>query len=303
MKKWIGFFLMVLFCTGCLAGCALQQEEENMGYVLWFAGDIEKDSTDARALASVSFPEPEITVDSLMLGLLEGPDRESGLLNLIPEGTQLLGWTLSNGLLKVNLSSEYRELTGIDLTLADYSITLTLCQLDEVQRVSISVDGQPLDSRYRQILSEDQVIFSGVEEEPVEKSVALYFPRSGGRGLGVEIRNFQLTEDDILAEVVTRALISGPNSDELTAFLPDGIELRDLRLEDGVCQVDFSEELLTMMPENEDRQLLVIYAIVNSLGNLDSVESVQIFVEGEQLTRYGQIFLPETLEPDFGMVE
>ena len=51
----------------------------------------------------------------------------------------LRSWTLNNGLLTVDFSSTYGTLSGIDLTLADYSVVLTLTQLEEVETVMITV--------------------------------------------------------------------------------------------------------------------------------------------------------------------
>lgn len=306
MRKWAILLSLALLLGAVLWGCAGGQSWETAGPVLWFAGDIGNDddwSSDTRAVAWVPYPGDELSVDGLMAALLAGPDRDSGLTSPFPEGARLLGWRLEeNGLLWVDLSDEYGGLKDIGLTLADYCITLTLSQLEGVERVKITVNGRLLSSRYRQDLSGEQAIFSGVEEEPVEVSATLYFPRTGGRGLGVERRVFQLTEDDVLAEIVTRALMDGPEGDDLSNFLPEGTELRGLRMEDDVCLVDFSEQLLTGMPEEEERQTLLVYAIVNSLGNLSSVTSVRLLVEGEPLTSYGVVALPGPLEPDFGLV-
>lgn len=304
MKKRMIALSLTLLLGLLLWSCAVQPNQEEEGLMLWFAGDTGDWSSDTRAVDSVPYQGGEPTVDGLMAALLAGPDKDSGLVSPFPAGVRLLGWQLDrDGLLWVDLSESYGSLTGIDLTLADYCIALTLGQLDGVERVSVTVSGRRLGYRYRQELSGDQVIFSGAEEKPVEKSVPLYFPRAAGRGLGIETRVFQLTEDDVLAEIVTRGLLAGPEDGTLAAVVPEGTELRSVRLEDGVCAVDFSGTFLSGMPEDETGQALVVYSIVNTLGNLDSVESVRLRVEGESLTRYGGILLPDPLEPDFGLVD
>lgn len=285
-----------------LSGCSRRPAEEP-GLQLWFAGDAEHWSSTTTAVATVTCTGEESTVDGLMAALLAGPPADSGLISPIPAGTRLLGWHLEDGLLQIDLSGEYGRLTGIDLTLADYCITLTLSQLPQVERVSITVNGRPLSGRYRQELSGEQVIFSGAEEKPVEVTETLYFPRAAGRGLGVESRTFQLTEGEVPAEIVTQALLAGPETEELSPVIPEGTRLNALRLEDGVCTVDFSEEFLTGMPEEEELQIQVIYSIVDTLGNLDSVRSVCIQVEGETLPAYGSVVLPGPLEPDFGLTD
>lgn len=296
-----------MLCLACalaltLGGCAAPSPEE-MGTVLWFAGDTSVWSNDVKAVDVLPFQGEEVTVDSLMEALLAGPGPDSALRSPIPAGTRLLGWQLEeDGLLWVDLSGAYGSLAGMELTLADYCIALTLEQLEEVERVTVTVNGRTLSYRYRQELSGDQVILSGVEELPVEMSAFLYFPRTAGRGLSFEQRTFQLTEGDVLAEVVTQALIDGPQGEGLSSVIPEGAQLQSVRLEEGVCTVSFSEAFLTGLPEDEDRQTLLVYAVVNTLGNLDAAESVVIQVEGETLERCGAVVLPGPMEPDFGLV-
>ena len=179
---------------------------------------------------------------------------------------------------------------------------MTLCQIEAVERVSITVSGRQLSYRYRQELEAGQAVLSGAEEQPVEVSAMLYFPRAAGRGLGFEARVLQLTEGDVLAEAVVRALMDGPEGEQLAAVIPEGTQLNAAQMEDGVCVLDFSQALLDGMPETAEGQALLVYSIVNTLGNLESVESVRFQVEGQPLSAYGTVDLSEPLEPDFGLV-
>lgn len=301
MKKR-GILILCAALVSCfLWSCAAPQNEEKTGPVLWFSGDTTQWTDTTVAVDTVPY-SGDMTVPALMEGLLSGPSAESGLLSPIPLGTRLLDWRLDrSGLLQVELSEEYGTLAGVDLTLADYCITLTLDQLAGVEQVIITVNGDLPDNRYRQSLTADQVILSGAEEQPVEVPAALYFPRSGGRGLGLEERTFQVTEGDVLVEIVTQALLEGPTSAGLTSLIPEETSLLSAHLEDGVCYVDFSAELVEQMPEGEDAQTLVLYSLADTLGNLESVESVVLRVEGETMTRYGMVEFGGVLEPDFGM--
>lgn len=286
-----------------LAACA-PSPEAGTGPVLWFANDLSDWDSSSRheALSSVPY-RGEMTVDALLDALLDGPAADSGLLSPFPAGTRLLGWQLDeDGLLWVDLSESYGSLTGIALTVADYCITLTLGQLEGVERVSVTVSGRTISYRYWQEMSPSQAVLSGVEETPVEVSAVLYFPRSGGRGLGFESRTLQLTEADTLVAAVAAALLEGPGDSALTTVIPEGTQLRAATLEDGVCVVDFSQALLDGMPASPEQQALLVYSIVNTLGNLDAVVSVRIQVEGADLAAYGAVDLSAPLEPDFGLV-
>ena len=294
--------LSVLALLLALSGCAAAPGQEE-GPVLWFTGVLSDwENSSYSAMDTVSYGG-DLSVEAMMNALLAGPDRDSGLTSPFPAGTRLLGWKLdADGLLWVDLSDDYGSLAGIRLTLADYCITMTLSQLTGVERVSVTVSGRQLSYRYRQELEPGQVVLSGAEERPVEKSAVLYFPRAAGRGLGFETRVFQVTEDDVFADVVTRALLDGPREEELTFVIPEGTQLISAKVEDGVCVLDFSKELLDGMPEEAEGQTMLIYSIVNTLGNLESVGAVRFQVEGEDLTAYGAVELPGPLEPDFGLV-
>lgn len=293
----IGLILALIILSCCEA-----DQEETDGPVLWFAGDVSNWNEASGAVESTPYTG-ELEVEPLLAALLAGPGRESGLKSPFPAGTALLDWSLSDGLLSLDLSEPYGTLEGLDLTLADYCLTLTLTQIERVERLAVTVEGKPLKGCYWDQMDASQALLSGAEERPVEVSADLYFPRAAGRGLGVESRTFQIAEGDVLAEQVMLALLNGPEDQELSTAIPEGTDLRSMRLEDGVCYVDLSQELLDGLPQSEELQTLLIYSIVDTLGNLTTVDSVCLQVEGETLSRLGEVELPPALEPDFGLAD
>jgi germination protein M len=212
---------------------------------------------------------------------------------------QLLDWSHTGNTVHLLLSQKYDQLTGIDLTLAESSIVLTLCQLDSISRVQISLERSP--GKIYSLRTAEDMLFTGAEEEPREVPVELYFPRSSGRGLGFESRVLILTEDDDLYSEVTRALLSGPESSGLQAPFPEDLEVLGSKLEGGVCHINFSSQLLDVEASAAAKDLL-LYSIVDTLGNMDSVNSVQLMVEGEPLLHYGNTDTSMPLEPDFGLL-
>lgn len=239
-------------------------------------------------------------VEELMGLLLAGPDGLD-LTSPFPTGVSLLSWTQEDGRLILDLSEQYGGLSGVDLTVADYCITLTMCQVPGVESVSITVDGEEVAFRHTQQLTAGDVILTGAEEEPVYVSVTLWFPRREGDGLGVETRQILLTEDDTLAGAVTAALLSGPGYESLTPAAPEGTALRGVTVEDRVCVLDLSEAFLTGEPGSFRQAQLMVYGLVNTLCSLptSAVESVQIRVEGAPVDYYGGLPLSSPLEPDF----
>ena len=129
--------------------------DEN-GYELYFlsdpnsAGGGDAIRAQEKRLVLDGAMETEDCVRALMEALLAGPDEPS-LSSPIPEGTALKSLKVSGRRARIDLSAQYARLTGIDLSLADYCITLTLTQLPDVARVRITVAGRELDYRSRQV--------------------------------------------------------------------------------------------------------------------------------------------------------
>lgn len=289
MKRLLWLLLAAAAGLSLLAGCASDQEEGE-GLLLWFAADQSLQEVPTAALASQPY-QGEASVPDLLAALLDGPEAGGGLVSAIPAGTRLLDWRVEDGIAHVDLSQPYGDLVGVDLTVADYSIALTLTQLEGVDGVRITVNGSDPEGGGGRVLYAEDVVFSGVEEEPVELSAALYFRRSGTQELGYELRVFQLTEEDDPTLAVLEALLEGPQDEGLAAILPEGLEVRSVRVENGVCYADLSAVLLESVPDSREEQELVVYSIVNTLCSLDTMDGVELQVEGEALESYGQLEL------------
>ena len=88
---------------------------------------------------------------ALVAELLKGP-ADPTLKSPFPKGNgPELSAEQKGTELRVDLSAAYSTLSGVELSLADYAITLTLTQLPDVARVRITVAGRELDYRSRQV--------------------------------------------------------------------------------------------------------------------------------------------------------
>lgn len=134
----LSVLLLLLLC-----GCA--RDQESTIYEVWFPS---RDDGAACALSAERrlLPQDQEPIEGLLDLLLAGPQSEA-LLPIVPSGTTLRGWTQAGQLVTVDLSARYAALSGIGLTLADYCIVRTLCQLPDVEAVAITVDGEAI--RYR----------------------------------------------------------------------------------------------------------------------------------------------------------
>ena len=209
----------------------------------------------------------------------------------MPEEVKIISGIIVEREMLLELSEEYLELSGIEKTLTDYCIALSLLELDEIQTVSIYVDGVPIT---RGLSSSDVLLYDG-EESPYEKQVRLYFAESGGRYLDTESRTLSVSDDTSLERYVIDELLRGPNDEALVSAIPEGTSLVSISTADGLCSVCFSEEFYSNRPDTFEEERLAVYSIVNSLTSLAEIEEVLITIEGMQAGSYVYMDLSEPI--------
>ena len=191
----------------------------------------------------------------------------------------------------MDFSAVYGTLSGMDLTLADYAVTMTLAQLPDVARVRITVAGNNLDYRSRQVFLIRDILFAPKEDVVGTVAVQLYFPNEDG-ALTPEDRTLSLYEGDTQVSAVVRALENGPETKELLPVLPDGFKVRKTWLEEGTCYVSLSSALLDGQPDPASLTQAVA-SLEQSLLSLETVENVCFLVDGELSETFGPVELPD----------
>lgn len=292
MKKrftaWLVCLAMLLSASACTSGQGPQTAKEDYG--LWFAVDEESTRRDLPAIDMEHRVWDETpTAEQLLRALLEGP-RSEHLKTPFPEGVSLRSVFVDkfNRTAQVDLSEQYGGLAGVDLTIADYCITLTLCQMPEINSVRIRVEGQYISYRDRQQMRTGDVLFSGIDEEPKTFLAALYFPNQRG-SLTAEYRQVSRGEESTPARIVLEELQRGSSTGLVERALPMGTQILSLEVEQGVCRVDLSREFLLNKPRVEKEGGLMVYALVNTLCALAGINQVQILVEGQKVDSYGGV--------------
>ncbi len=62
--------------------------------------------------------------------------------------------------------------------------------------------------------------------------------------------------------------------------------------------MDLSPEFIQGLPGSETTAALMVYAMVNTLCELDGVEAVQLYIDGEPAPAVGSLPLDRALIPD-----
>ncbi len=127
--------------------------------------------------------------------------------------------------------------------------------------------------------------------------VSLYYVDATGQSLVSEDRKIVKTEG--IARQTLQELFKGPENSEYSSVVPEGTKLLDINIkEDGMCIVDLSSEVRQVKDEQQEK--LVVYAIVNTLGEFPSISSVTFLIDGQPSDYIGGYMdLSNPLEPDY----
>lgn len=281
-----GIFLLALLCSACAQA---DSETSESDYQLYFR---QRDLTvssggDVFQTEPVELAEgldTQASVEALVNGLLEGP-RSELLQGTLPVSTTLLSTRVEGSRAVVDFSAAYSTLSGVRLTMADYAVTLTLTQLPEITSVKITVQGQELAYRDKQIFTARDVLLSSEEDVVGTVYAVLYFLNEEG-ALTEERRTLDLYEGDTQAAAVVRALEGTPETKGLATAMPEGFRVRSVWQEEGTCYVNLSSALVDGLAENLPLGT-ALRSLSQSLCSLETVDEVRFLVDGEFDERYG----------------
>ncbi len=282
-------------------GCAGASERRRTGepYSLYFlAPEGAAQGRDAiqSSVEYLDLPEDATLTEkasAVVARLMAGPE-EGALISPIPATVQLNSLTVSDRLVRVDFSDRFTQLGGVDLLLADYCLTLSLTALEGISAVSVTAQGRVPAQQPKRVFYERDVLLSTMDDVVQTVDVTLYFLDENG-ALAGEKRTLELYEGQSQTENLVAALLSGPVSRELTALFPPEVLVNSVRMENGVCSVNFSAASLAFLPPDEGRQSLILWSLCESVFSLDAVRELRLLSDGKPLEAFGAIPVGETL--------
>ena len=178
----------------------------------------------------------------------------------------------------------------------------TICSIDGIDGIVIQVEGEPLVSestgKEYGVLSMEDIALNAEDNTTVE----LYFPDKNGEKLVLEERTVDAQNALSLEKTVVSELIKGPEGKKLSPSVSGETKLLGIETKDKVCYVNFSSEFKTKTNPGSAATTMTLYSVVNSLCALDSVDSVQILVNGENGVEFGNFVLDIPYEENTNLV-
>lgn len=305
MKKIniILLMLVTLFCVGCHRQ---SQVPEGQAYTIY---EVNKEETKVVERTIYTKETDSQQLMFLLMDELARVSENADTRPAIPSTVSLITSSYLDGTVTLNFETNYSSMSHIGEILSRAAIVRTLTQIEDVNYVTIMVDGNPLLNPSGVpvgVMTAEQFIDNSGNVINTEEiaSLALYFANENGDKLVKVNREVVYSSNISLEKLVVEQLIKGVSKEEEGAYsvLNPQTKIVAVTVRDGVCYVNLDENFL--VSESNANAEVVIYSIANSLAELSNVNKVQFFVNGENELIYKETMpLSEVYARNLELVE
>ncbi len=280
------YAVTALLAAGILAllsGCSGRQESAGSGdgytvYYLNSAGNqltgnpYETETEDAEAL-----------VQELLERMVNVP-ADLDCQSVIPARIEKIRYRIESNVLYLYMDDNYAMMDAVREILCRAALTKTLTQVPGIDYLSIYCAEQPITDAAGNpvgILAASDFVDSIRDVNSFERTeMILYFTDESGEKLVAENREVMRDTNTSLERLIVEQLIVGPKAQRAYPTLPNDVKLLNISVTDTVCSINFDAAFLNNTLEVADT--IPIESIVNSLTELNTVNRVQIRINGSQ---------------------
>ena len=237
--------------------------------------------------------------------LRQGPSS-SKLNRIMPKDTQISNVELlGGGFLTVTFSDRFLSDDSSRNVLNVYAVVKTLCTTAGVSSVQVLVDGQPVRDRDNKPLGYISASDINLETEEYSSEmleVTLYFADSNAKKLKPEKRTIKITDQQPVEQYLINELINGTESKELKSILSKKTVLVSADVDENICYLNFKANFLDDNSGTAEHEKLVIYSIVNSLTELNTISKVQFYMDGKRVDKFGSVSIKNHIGRNTGII-
>ena len=283
MRRRITTILCSALCLLLLfSGCApARTEEEETGFHLYCVNEEQN-----QLIATGYTPQAQETqalVEEIIAQQQVLPGEAK--LPLLPVDTTILGYTMENNGLTLDMDASYATLPRGREILCRGGLVREFLQISGVDRVRFTIEGKPLTDSYGNevgYMTNDSFVENSASTINAYQSVTmtLYFTDSTGARLLPESRKVYYNSSEPLEWAVVEEIEKGPRQSGHFATFSSERSILSVITQDNVCYVNMSKSGPTSTTLNVAEEVQ-IYSIVNSLIDTCGIEKVQFSVDGD----------------------
>lgn len=283
---------------------SLDKSVEKMNVDLYF---MNSDGTGIVAQQhKVRYKNENELISNTLEALRRGPSSAK-LGRVMPRETHITGIELSdNGYLTVNFSENFLSEDPSRNVLNTYAVVKTLCSTGAVSSVKVFAGGRQIQDRDKNVLDYISASDINLETEQYQsemREVALYFADSTREKLVREMRTIKITDQQPIEQYIINELIKGTKEKSMHSILSSGTVLASVDVEDNICYLNFKSNFIAENTGGSSHEKLVIYSIVNSLTELQTIGRVQFYIDGKRVENFGSMNIKDYISRDISIIK
>ncbi|MCM1467424.1 MAG: GerMN domain-containing protein [Alistipes sp.] len=266
--------MMILLCAAVFfSGCSGRTEEaesvEGRPYVLY--------SVENNKFQTTQYYSDTADSNALVAELLEKMGLGVGSIYVTKSN-------VANGVAYIYFNDGYTAMNNVYEVLFRAAVVRTLTQLEDVDYVYFYVGNKPLAYESGQVVGlmaqEDFIADSDSGLDALSRTtLTLYFADGEGEKLVENKIDVAYSRTMSLEKIIVEQIVQGPEEEDSYAVFPTDVKVLSATVRNETCYVNFDAsfaEVKTNVPFD-----VAMYAVVNSLCELSTVNKVQFQLNGD----------------------
>lgn len=205
----------------------------------------------------------------------------------------------------LDFSEEYLTKDSSRNMLEIYAVTKSICSSGIVSRVKVTVNGNDIintDGSVMDFIEASDINLETEEFSSELRDVVLYFADSEENELVREERTIKITDQQPIEQYIINELIKGPYDKEMCPLLSKDTSLVSVTVQDNICYLNFMSDFIKKNEGDQTHETLVIYSIVNSLTELNTISRVQFYMDGKRIDNFGSVSIKGYISRDTSII-
>lgn len=294
-KKYILLILLasLLIMTSCQKNISKSTQKKEIKLYYNSMGKYKLDWINR----SVEYNDEKMKYEVVLNELINGP-YSSYSERSINEQTKVNSIEKKHKNLKIDLSKEFLK-TNNDCykDIAVMSIVNTMSQFKEIESIDITIDGKPLvdeNGKTSKNLSE-------YSTKNLKTVVKFYYPDSEYIKLEPKASKTELVVGEWIGANIIESMIDYSYTQKESLF-PKNLKLLNYKEENGIAIVDFNDKIEEGFKGGTSRETMILYSIVNTITELNHVNSVLFLINGEKQEFLDQFEIDQPISKDLTLV-
>ena len=143
----------------------------------------------------------------------------------------------------------------------------------------VSVNKNTEENKIQEIIPEEEIS----DDQLRQTIITLYFMNKETGELEPEARQIdaRLLLENPYKELINM-LIEGPKNEQLIGVIPQGTQINNIEIKEGIVYIDFSDNFIKDQELGEKQEKIIINSILKTLVELKEVNGIKILINGEE---------------------